>query len=58
MGDYAGFNQNSVWGINTGILNHQSWLCFINEFEQVSALMLLLCMHDVGAPCGLSRQLM
>lgn len=34
MGDYAGFNQKSVWGINTGILNHQSSLYFINEFKQ------------------------
>lgn len=58
MGDYAGFIQKSVWGINTGILNHQSSLCFINESKQHFVLMLLLCVCDVGTPCGLSRQQM
>lgn len=43
MGDYAGFNQKSVWGINTGILDHQSSLSFINEFKQHFVLMLSLC---------------
>lgn len=28
MDYYAGFNQKSVWGINTGIWTHQSSLCF------------------------------
>lgn len=43
MGDYLGFNQKSVWGINKGILDHQSSLGFINEFKQHFVLMLLLC---------------
>lgn len=60
MGDYAGFNQKSVRGINTGILDHQSSLCFINEFKQHFVPMPLLCARacDVGTPRGLGRQQM
>lgn len=52
-GDYPHLKQKNVCFINTWILNHESLLCFINEFKQYFALMMRFGDHG-GRLCPLT----